>query len=190
MTQQEFLNLLRECLEKCEIQNIPDILNDYREHFVDGIRNGKTEKEISLKLGDPATIAKAYETEVLIAKIKSIHSNFQWEMALRVIGRLLVLAPFNLILFFLPGLLLFVFLTTGWSVAVALGAASLAILGFGLKAGLIGLSIWLTLTLGSASLALLGVGIGALFIMFLITKFIMVTLINYLQWNLKFVLEK
>jgi uncharacterized membrane protein len=190
MTQQEYLKSLKEALERQSVSNVSDVLNDYKEHFTHGLQNGKSESEISDKLGNPIVIAKAYETEALIQKMKDPETGFQFEMALRVIGRLMVIAPFNLILFLIPGVILFSLLIAGWSVAVALGSAGLALFGFAFKTGVLALSLWFAIGIGSSSLALLGVGVFALAMMFVVTKSIMLALINYLQWNLKFVMEK
>lgn len=190
MKQQEFLLSLEKALTEYRVQNVSDVLNDYREHFVHGLQNGKTEDEISEKLGPPNTIAKAYETEAMIAKVKSPETRFQLDTALRVIGRLIVLAPFNLIVLFIPGILVFSFLFAGWSVAAAIGSASLGLMAFGLKMGLFAFSFWASLALGSASLTLLGMGIFTGLLMFAMTKYVILGLIGYLQWNLKFVMEK
>ncbi len=190
MTQQEFMKQLKEALEQAGVNNVTDILNDYQEHFTHGLQNGKTQDEISAKLGNPKTIAKAFETEALIEKMKSPETGFQFETALRVLGRMIVLAPFTLIVFFIPGLIAFSLLVSGWSVAIALGAAAFGAIGMGLKFGLFGLSLWLAIGVGATSMALLGVGAFGMLVMFMITKTIMMALINYLQWNLKFVMEK
>jgi uncharacterized membrane protein len=190
MTQQEFLKTLKEALERQGVSQVSDVLNDYKEHFTHGLQSGKSESEISEKLGNPNIIAKAYETEAMIQKMKDPGSGFQFETALRVIGRLIVIAPFNLVLFLIPGLILFSMLIAGWSVAVALGSAGLALIGFAAKTGIFGLSLWMAIGIGSSSMALLGIGVFALVMMFVVTKSIMLALINYLQWNLKFVMEK
>jgi uncharacterized membrane protein len=190
MKQIEFLNALKEALTKHGVQNVNNILSDYQEHFVHGLQNGQSEEEISSKLGNPVALAKAYETEALIAKVKNPNSNFQWETAFRVIGRLIVLAPFNVLVLFIPGILIFVFLVAGWSVAVALVSVAFAIAASTVKIGFGGFTMWLFLALGAGSLAALGLAIVFALLMFLITKQIILALISYLQWNLKFALEK
>jgi len=190
MKQQEFLDSLKDALATHRVENVGDVLNDYREHFTHGLQNGKSEEQIAEKLGNPLAIAKAYETEALIDKVKNPNSDFQWEAAFRVIGRLVVLAPFNLLLFLVPGVVLFGFLVAGWSVVIALASVSFAIVIAAAKLGLLGLSLWVFLAIGSISLSALGIGVFSALIMFAVTKQIMLGLISYLQWNLKFVLDK
>jgi uncharacterized membrane protein len=190
MTQQEFLNSLQQALEKYGVDKVSDILGDYREHFTHGLSIGKTEEEIAAKLGNPLNIAKAYETDSLIAKVRDPDSNFQWETAFRVIGRLILLAPFNLVVIFIPGAIVFSFVVAGWSVATGLTAACFGIFAVAGKVGLLGFSSWTSIAVGSASMAVLGAGVLFAIVMFLLTKWILLALISYLQWNLKFVMEK
>ena len=190
MKQTEFLNALKEALTICGVQNVNDILSDYQEHFTHGLQNGQTEEQISNRLGNPVALAKAYETEALIAKVKNSSVDFQWETAFRVIGRLIVLAPFNLIVLFIPGILIFAFLVTGWSMAVALASVAFAIVASAFKIGIIGLTFWVFLALGAGSLGALGLAVVFALLMFVMTKQIVLGLIGYLQWNLKFALEK
>ncbi len=128
MTQQEFLKSLKEELERHRVQNIQDVLADYEEHFRHGLNKRKTEEEISQGLGFPATIAKAYQTENMINEIKNPQKGFQLSLAINVIGRLLLIAPFNFFVLFIPGVVIFALMVAGWTVALALGSVSIAIL--------------------------------------------------------------
>lgn len=190
MTQKEFLNSLSEELQKHGVEKVSDILADYQEHFTHGLQNGQSEEQISEKLGNPVALAKAFETEGMIAKVKSSGADFQWETAFRVIGRLIVLAPFNLFFLLIPGILIFAFVVAGWSIVAGLSSVAIAIIGVAFKIGFVGFSIWVFLALASVSLGVLGLCLIAVLLMFAITKQIVIALINYLQWNLKFALEK
>jgi uncharacterized membrane protein len=189
MNKQDFLNTLKQALEKHGVSDVSDILSDYREHFVHGLQKGHTEEQIAEKLGNPEVIAKAYGTETLIVKVKS-EDRFEVRTALQVIGRLLVIAPFNFIVLFIPGVVIFTFLVTGWALAAAMGGAALAVIGVAVRSGILALSFWSSIAVGSTSLGVLGLGVLAGLIMFIVTKYILLGLINYLQWNLKFVFEK
>lgn len=189
MNRAEFIALLKSELEKSQIKNINDILADYEEHFHHGLNKGKSESEIALALGSPLTIAKAYKTENMIQEVRQSSGNFKWGLAFSVLGRLLILAPFNFIVFFIPGVIIFSLLAAGWSAAVAVASAGLAV--FSLFPGIFALatSFWISISAVFASLGLLCLGAFSLMIMFVISKHIILGLINYLQWNLKFILQ-
>ncbi len=189
MTKQEFLKSLKEHLERLQITKIQEILVDYEEHFVHGLRKGKTEMEISESLGTPSTIAKAYQTESMINEIKDPQKKFRLSLALNVIIRLLVIAPLNFFVLFIPGALLFAFLITGWATSAAIGSASLAVLSALPALATLPANAWTWVAGISASFSLLGLAVLGGMIMFLISKTILIMLISYLQWNLKFVME-
>lgn len=190
MNKWEFLKTLKTELERNGIQQAEDILSDYEEHFTHGLNKGKTEVEISEALGHPSTIAKAYKTESLISEIKNPQNGFQWSLAFNIIGRLLVIAPFNFIILFIPGALILALLASGWATSVAIAAAGLA--GFALLPVLTTLSVnvWAWVAGLSTILGLIGLAAVTGLVMFIITKHIILAAINYLQWNLKFVLQK
>ena len=185
MKRQEFIQNLKESLEKRNINNVKDILADYEEHFSHGQQKGQTEDEISAKLGNPATIAQAYETDLLIEQVKNPEQRFQWQLAMRVIGRMIIIAPFNLIILFIPGVISLSLLFAGWAVVLVFPAVGVAILTLAFHYG-----FWATLTSLSASLGVLGLGVLSGTIMFILTKYVLLAIINFFQWNLKFILEK
>lgn len=190
MTKQDYLTALRTELEKNKIPNVQEILSDYEEHFAHGLNKGKTEAVISEGLGNPVTIAKAFETEKMIASLQSPENPFPWGLAFNVIGRLLVLAPFNFIVLFIPGAILGSLVFAGWTVALTLGGASLAILSGLPKIALASFSAWIWLAGISTSFGLLGLAALGCLCMFFMTKFLLLGLISYLQWNLKFILQR
>ncbi len=57
MNKNEFMRKLKECLVGMNQTDKREILLDYEEHFLDGIKEGRTEEEISASLGDPKDIA-------------------------------------------------------------------------------------------------------------------------------------
>lgn len=63
MNQTEFLSQLRQALNRYGLDDIEDILADFREHFSAGLAKGKDEHEIALELGDPEEIATQYAGE-------------------------------------------------------------------------------------------------------------------------------
>jgi uncharacterized membrane protein len=190
MNKLEFFKLLRLELETNGVRNVQDILADYEEHFTHGLSKGKSEEEISKNLGSPITIASAYKTDSMIQEIKNAETPFSMKLALNVVMRLLVLAPFNFIVLFIPGVMIFTFLVVGWAVTLGFGGVSLGVLGFLPEAASWPLSGWGWVAGISMSMSFLGFAVLGGMIMFMISKYILMGLISYLQWNVKFVLEK
>lgn len=190
MTKHEFLKTLKAELEAGQIRNVSEILQDYEEHFNHGQSKGKSESDISNSLGSPITIAKAYKTENMIAEIKNEDNTFRWGLALNIILRLLVLAPFNFIILFIPGIIVFSMIVAGWSVALALGSAGFAVLMYIPSLLSISSTFWMGLAGVTTTIGLLGMCLIGGLIMFFISKHVVLALISYLQWNLKFVMEK
>lgn len=190
MTKNEFMTSLKQALSVNKINHVSEIVADYEEHFAHALAEGKTESEICKKLGNPETIAKAYETESMIINIKDPEKPFKFTHALSILGRLIILAPFNFLVICIPGLILFSLIAAGWSCIVALGSLSVASVILGLQANLIQISLWLTAGLLSTSLAFASITVLFGFFMFAMTKQILLFSISYLQWNLKFILER
>lgn len=190
MTKNEFLKSLKQELERHKVHNVQDVLADYEEHFEHGLAKGKSEFEISQSLGQTSTIAKAYKADSLINEVKNPENGFQWSLAINVVGRLLIIAPFNFIVLFIPSIVIFSLLVTGWVLSLAISAAGLAIAG--VFPALISFSAtsWAWIAAASASLGVVSLGILLGMIMFIITKYILLALINYLQWNIKFITQK
>jgi uncharacterized membrane protein len=190
MTKQEYLKTLQDELEKNKVQKIQEILSDYEEHFTHGLSKAKSEADIAKDLGSPATIAKAYQTENMIQEIKNPESKFRWGLAINVIGRLLILAPLNFFIFLIPGAIIFSFIAAGWAISFSIAAASFGLLWLIPEMNALVSSVWLLLTGFFSSFGLLGFSVIAGLIMFVMTKYILLALISYLQWNLKFITEK
>lgn len=190
MTKHEFLKILKAELDANQIKNVSEILQDYEEHFNHGQAKGKLESEIADSLGSPIVIARAYKTETMIAEIKNDDTRFRLGLALKVILRLLVLAPFNFIILFIPGLIIFSLIVAGWSVALGFGSAGLGVVWYIPSMMSVSSTFWMGLAGVTGAIGFLGMALIGFMIMFFITKHVVLALISYLQWNLKFVMEK
>lgn len=189
MTQKEFLEILKAELEKRGVSGLSDILRDYEEHFAHAKQNGKTEDEISAKLGHPKNLAMAFETDTMITQLRMKEEPFSWKLGLQVIGRFLILAPFNFFVLFIPGVILFALIVAGWSVVVGIGGASLGILGVSFGAGLLTLSFWAFMAGFATSLGLLGMSVMFAVLMAFFTQQTILAVVAYCKWNLQFLLE-
>ena len=63
MNKNEFIIILRKELNKLNVKEIDEIIEDFEEHFEFKLEEGKTEAEIVKKMGDPQDIAKEYANQ-------------------------------------------------------------------------------------------------------------------------------
>lgn len=66
MDKRDYLLRLKAGLKRLPERERHDIINDFEEHFANGLEKGLSEQEISRKLGDPGTIAKEMVAEYRI----------------------------------------------------------------------------------------------------------------------------
>lgn len=64
MTKKQFIERLENELIENGVKNINDILNEYKNHFEEGKRVGKSEEEIFESLGSPEMIAREYTNSI------------------------------------------------------------------------------------------------------------------------------
>lgn len=190
MTKQEYLKSLREELERHKVQNLIDILADYEEHFAHGLNKNKSEEDIALGLGFPSTIAKAYKTENLINEIKDPAKGFRFGNILSIIGRLIVVAPFNFLVLFIPGIVIFAVLMAGWSATLGIASAGLASFSILPTIAQFTVTTWAWVATISVGLGLLGLAVVIGMLMFVFSKYTLFALISYLQWTIKFITHK
>lgn len=190
MTKSEFISELSKSLKSRGVKNTDDILRDYEEHFAHGLQSGKNEEEICFRLGSPKSLAMAYETKALLSSSNEKEAQPKWPLVLRALGRLLILAPFTLIVIFIPGVLLFSYLITGWSLVGVTTLGSFLLLGLGFTGGILSLSFWVFVSLISASFAGIGITIAAFLFMFITTRALVRMVVDYIKWNLNFILDK
>lgn len=100
MNKQEFMCVIKKSLNGISEAERTDILYDYEEHFMIGCKNGKTEEQICIELGDPEEIAKNYiansgiENNNFELKDKSIKPGILERTRLSPLGLSLILSFF------------------------------------------------------------------------------------------------
>ncbi len=190
MKRQEFIESLKVHLEKNRVQNISEILADYEEHFSHGLASGKTEEEVTSALGQPESIARAYETEKMIESIQSPQQSFNWGLAFKVVLRLLILAPFNFFVLLIPGVVIGSLILAAWALAVAIFSVGFAAFAILPEIAKFTETLWALAAASFAGLGLMGLGVVSAILMLMLSRGVLMMLISYLQWNVKFVTEK
>lgn len=125
MNKNSFLKKLSEELRGIPEEERKDILAEYTEHFEVGMAKGRSEKEISISIGNPMIIAKELKalTLVKIAERESSVINIS-RAAFSTLG----LGVFNLIFVLVPLLIIFIILISLFAAAIGITALGIAVL--------------------------------------------------------------
>lgn len=179
MTKDQFLKSLESALRPLSQVERQDILQDYKEHFLIGLEEGKTEHEIAEALGSPNQIAKELLASYHVEKVdaKATTGNI-----FRAIWAVIGLGFFNLVIVLGPFIALVSLIFSGWAVGVSFILSPLLIF------------IDLVLQPGAfeffylfMSMLLSGVGLFISIGMFYITKFLIKGFVRYLKYNVSLV---
>ena len=187
MNKKEFIKILSNNLDNIPMNEKKEIISDYDEHFVNGLKDGKTEEEISELLGNPKSIAKQYKIDIMLKEVEKTRSI---SGIIKVIFASLGLGFFNIV--FILGLYMGLV-----AVLISLFAAafSIAISGiFMFFASLIQPLFSSVFYFGINPLVVLFVSIGvtAFGLLFIIgdcflAKYFYIGTIKYLKFNLKII---
>ncbi len=192
MNKQKYMLELERHLKALPVDEMNDILADYREHFEIGLSNGKSEEAICSALGAPRTVAQ----ECLINRlVNAAHVSTSTVSRVNFLGRILllffVLAPFTFLMLVGPILTIVILTFVGWVLPLAGGFAIITVMGFLLSKSLAvtlgtlsGLALFFML-LGSLGLAVLGV-----LLMVALSRALVKLLICFFRWNLNFIMSK
>ena len=63
MTKNEFLSVLSSVLEKNQVSDAAEIIEEYKQHFSFKLADGYSEEEIATKLGNPEQLALQFERD-------------------------------------------------------------------------------------------------------------------------------
>ncbi len=179
MTKDEFLNKLNEALRGLSLNERQDILQDYQEHFVIGLEEGKTEAEIAERLGSPNSIAK----ELLASyHIERVEQSFTAGNIIRAIWAVIGLGFFNLIIVLGPFIAIVGVICTLWVASLGFTLAPLLVIfDFLVHTGTFEF-FNLFVSIGLCGLGIL-LGLG----MFFVTKVFTKGFIRYLKFNVSLV---
>ena len=160
MTREEFLSRLKRGLAGLPVSSAAEILTDYEAHYDDGLAAGRTEAEISAKLGDPDRLARELKAE---AGIQRWHQEKNPSAAAGAVFAVLGLGALD-ILILLPILMTVIGIMFAVLIAVVIGffggavimiAAPFSVAPGGIAATILfGLGVMAGSTFGAALLAI------------------------------------
>lgn len=179
MNQNTFLSLLNQNLHRLSQTEQADILQDFKEHFINGLADGKTEEEISASLGSPVQIAKEMLANYHFDKAQKKASTGN---VLRAVWAAIGLSFFNLIIVLGPFIGLAGVIFAAWVTGGAFVISPFLAL---IQYFLIPASFeWFEMFL---SVALSGLGILLLIGMYYVTKYSFIGFMHYLKFNMKII---
>ncbi|MCK5731563.1 MAG: DUF1700 domain-containing protein [Tenericutes bacterium] len=172
MNKKDFFKELKKELENNNISEIEDIIRDFEEHFEPKLEEGKTEEEITRKIGNPQDIANDYANHSINEEGHKNHKS----------NRINVLLLFILDIFVVP---LYIAL---FAVVLTLGVASITFLTLGFSL-IFSINIEsLIPSMPYISSLIFGIGIISVFIVFAIGTIYMYLYVRqwgrvYLRWH-------
>lgn len=179
MRQEQFMSSLSHYLKPLSHVEREDILQDFKEHFINGLADGKTEKDISASLGSPEQIAKDMLANYHLEKATKTATTGN---VFRAVWAAIGLSFFNLIIVLGPFIALVAIIFSGWvSGASFVVAPFLILLKFVLQP--ISFEIFEVFL----SLTMAGLGILVLIGMYYVTKYAFKGFILYLKFNTKLI---
>lgn len=179
MNENQFLSELEHYLKKVPKEERHDMVQDYKEHFMMGKEDGKSEEEIASALGSPQKIAKELLATYHLEKAKSDTTT---RNVLRAVWAGVGIGFFNLIIVLGPFVALAALVISGWVVAGAFVVSPLlALLDNVIFSGPF---VWFSFFF---SLVLCGLGMFISIGMYHLTRVVTRGLMRYLKFNASFV---
>src|SRR4030042_5386490 len=74
MNKKDFISKLSTYLGGIPVEERQDVINDFEEHFKEGMAEGRTEEEMADSLGDPKALANQFKANILVSKAEKTTS--------------------------------------------------------------------------------------------------------------------
>ncbi len=179
MNKKQFLNSLDESLQKLSSDERQDILQDFEEHFANGIAEGKSEEHISASLGSPNHIAKELLASYLLEKAEKTETTGN---IIRAMWAVIGLGFFNVVIVLGPFIAIAALVFAGWASSIAFIASPLLVF----MNVILNPDTFILFDL-FFSMMLCGLGLFIAVGMFFITKALIRGFVHYLKFNTKMV---
>ncbi len=183
--EQEYIRILTDRLSgTLAVEDLEDLLSDYREHFRIGKANGRSEAELFCSLGSPDEAAREIRATHLVKKAEHTCSCGN---IFHAIAATLGLGLFNLVFVLAPFLVLVVLLLVVFLVGVAFTVFGPAAFVYAILQilGSPSFSIWLSPVAGLFfSVGMTAIGILLVIGDFYLARFFYHMGIRYLKWNI------
>ena len=124
MNKKDFLNKLSSYLGGIPLEERQDVVNDFEEHFKEGMAEGRTEEDIAGSLGDPRALANQLKASILVSKAEKTASPVN---ITRAVFATLGLGFFNLIFILGPFIAMAAVLIALFACAIAFTATGITV---------------------------------------------------------------
>jgi uncharacterized membrane protein len=191
MQEHNFIKELERAIRPLPAAQREDVLADYRAHIFEARERGKTDEEIAAALGDPKTLGRTFVADYHLTRITNPIEGQKFTTSLyhMVRASLVVLSilAFNFFFMLWPILGLAFILGMSWilaGVAVIVGLifGFAALIGFAAPVA-VGLSAKLALSFYSFSI--FGASLLACVVLYLLSRWFLLGLMNYIKLNAK-----
>lgn len=179
MNRERFLKDLDKSLKRLSTDERRDIIQDFEEHFVFGLEEGKTEAEIATSLGSPEKIGKELLATYHLEKVGATASTGN---IFRAVWAVIGLGFFNLVIVLGPLIAIAGVAFAGWTSAIAFTVSPLLVL----VNAVIYPETFMLFDL-FLSMMLSGLGLFIAIGMFFATRGLISGFVRYLQFNVKLV---
>ncbi len=187
MNKNDFIKKLSSYLGRIPEEEKQDVINDFEEHFKEGLLEGRTEEDIADSLGDPKALANQLRASILLGEAEKTTSAAN---ITRAVFATLGMGFFNLVFVLGPFVAIF-------GVVVALFASSIGITATGIAlffASIFGPLIqqYFVLGINTAVAIFSSMGVTCLGILFFIGNVYLVRILyrlflRYIRFNLRIV---
>jgi len=124
MNKKDFISKLSSYLGGIPVEERQDVINDFEEHFKEGLAEGRTEEEIADSLGDPRALANQFKANILVNQAEKTTSAIN---ITRAVLATLGLGFFNLMFILGPFIAIVAVLISLFVSAIAIIAAGITI---------------------------------------------------------------
>jgi len=190
MNKKEFINKLSSYLGGIPGEDRQDVINDFEEHFKEGLAEGRTEENIAKSLGDPKSLANQFKASILVNQAERTTSPAN---ITRAVFATLGLGFFNLIFILGP-------FVAAVSIFIALFACAIALTASGITvffAAIFGplFPQYVSVLLNPAVAIFGSIGVTCLGILFFVgdiylAKLLYRLFIRYIKFNLRIITGK
>jgi uncharacterized membrane protein len=124
MNKDEYIKKLSSYLGRIPENERQDVINDFEEHFKEGISEGRTEENIADSLGDPKTLANQLRASILLSEAEKTTSATN---ITRAVFATLGMGFFNLIFVLGPFIAIFGIVVALFALSIGITATGIAV---------------------------------------------------------------
>jgi uncharacterized membrane protein len=187
MNKKDFINKLSSYLGGIPEEDRRDVVNDFEEHFKEGIAAGRNEEDIAESLGDPRSLANQFKASILVSQAEKTTSPVN---ITRAVFATLGLGFFNLIFILGPFIAVVSVLIALFVCAITLTASGITMFFAGIFGPLF--PQYISISINPAVTIFGSIGVTCLGILFFVgdiylTKLLYRLFLRYIKFNLRII---